>query len=360
VKGCLDVLQLSAILNSVSIPFKTLIIRFSSIGDVVLSTPLVRILRAKFPDGQIDYLTKKQYSELVRSNQNLNVTHEYDPATGYEGLKALREKLRAERYTHVIDIHNSIRSRILRGRLGAEAVYAIDKAVVERTMLVKLKKNMYKGLVSVVDRYIKTAEPLGVTNDGRGLELHIPDETLFGVSAKIARFRLNRFEKVLGICPGAKHATKRWPAERFADLGSRFCREHDGCVLIFGGSEDRELCQRIGETIGRDKAFDLSGELSLLETGSAMQSCDVIVTNDTGLMHIAVAMNRKIVAIFGSTVKEFGFFPLAKDSIVLERKGLACRPCSHIGRSECPEKHFRCMNEISPDDVVQSVSSFIA
>jgi lipopolysaccharide heptosyltransferase II len=341
------------------IPFKTLIIRFSSIGDIVLSSPLVRVLRAKFPNGQIDFLTKREYSELVRYNPNLNVTQEYDAATGYEGLRALREKLKAERYTHVIDIHNSIRSRILRGRLGADHVYAVDKKVAQRTMLVKLKKNIYKEIVSVADRYVRTVRPLGVTGDGLGLELHIPDEVLFGVSGNIARLRLNRFEKVLGMCPGAKHATKRWPANRFAELGVRFCRENQGAVMLFGGPEDRSLCQSIAAAIGAERAFDFSGELSLLETAAAMQYCDAMVTNDTGLMHIAVAMHKKIVALFGSTVREFGFFPTAADSIVLEHKGLPCRPCSHIGRSECPEKHFRCMMEIPVDQVMQSVQSFV-
>ena len=345
--------------KSVSIPYKTLIIRFSSIGDIMLSSPLLRVLRTKFPDGQIDYVTKTEYSELVRSNPNLNVTHEYDSASGYEGLKALKEKLKAERYTHVIDIHNSIRSRILRTRLGANRVYVIDKGITQRTMLVKLKKNIYKGVISVADRYVKTAEPLGVTNDGRGLELHIPDEILSGVSGKIARLRLNRFEKVLGMCPGARHATKRWPAERFADLGARFCQEHQGAVMLFGGPEDRGLCQKIGVTIGVERTFDFSGELSLLETGAAMEYCDVVVTNDTGLMHVAVAMHKRIVAIFGSTVREFGFFPLSKESVVLERKGRVRLPCDSIGRAECPEKHFRCMNDIPSDDVANAVRSFV-
>ena len=346
-----------------SVPFKTLVIRFSSIGDIVLSMPLLRVLRAKFPDGQIDYLTKKEYAELVRTNHSLNVTHEYDATTGFEGLRALKERLKAERYTHVIDIHNSIRSRYVRRGLGTNRVCTLDKRIVERTMLVKLKKNIYKDIVSVADRYIEAASPLGLVNDGRGLELHIPDEILFGVSARVARLRLNRFEKVLGICPGAKHATKRWLPDRFAQLAVRFCREHDGAVMLFGGADDASLCAGIAATIqaesGSERVFDLSATLSLLENAAAMQFCDVVVTNDTGLMHIAVAMGRKTVAIFGSTVREFGFFPLSAQSIVLERAGLACRPCSHIGRSECPEKHFRCMKEISVDDTSNALRSMV-
>jgi heptosyltransferase-2 len=347
-----------------SIPLKTLIIRFSSIGDIVLSTPLLRVLRAKYPDGQIDYVTKKEYSELVRSNHNLNVTHEYEASTGLEGLKELNEKLKAEGYTHVIDIHNSIRSRILRTRLGARHLYTLNKRVVERTMLVKLKKNVYKEVVSVAAGYLKKAADLGVTNDGEGLELHIPDDILFGVSGKIACLKLNRFEKILGICPGAKHWTKRWPPERFSKLAVQFCREYDGAVMVLGGPQDEELCgsitSTVGEEIGTERVFDLSGGLSLLETAAAMEFCEAILTNDTGLMHIAVAMKKRTVALFGSTVREFGFFPLSKESVVLERPGLYCRPCSHIGRRACPEKHFKCMSEIETDEVAAAVSSLLS
>ncbi len=340
-----------------STEFKTLIIRFSSIGDIILSSPLVRVLRAAYPDGQIDYVTKKEYSELVRFNHNLNVTHEYDAATGWEGLIALQGRLKAERYTHVIDIHNSIRSRFLKTRLGAHYISTIDKKVFQRTMLVKFKKNLYREILSVADRYVRAAAPLGVKSDNRGLELDIPDEVLFGVSGKVARLRLNRFEKILGICPGAKHATKRWPAERFAELGKRFCREHSGAVMLFGGPEDRSLLTDVADRIGDDRAFVLGGEFSLLETAAAMQYCDAMVTNDTGLMHMACAMHRKVVAIFGSTVQEFGFFPVSKESIVLERRGLSCRPCSHIGRSECPEKHFRCMLDTQVEDVAKALEA---
>lgn len=345
-------------------PSKTLVIRFSSIGDIVLSTPLLRVLRERFPKTQIDFVTKKEYAELVSSNHNINFTYQYDPVTGFPGLRELKRKLKAESYDLVVDIHNSLRSRYVRSMLGVKKIAVVDKRVKERTMLVKLKKNVYGKSVSVSDRYVEALKEFDVRSDGKGPELHIPDDVLFAVSGRVGKLGLNRFEKLLGICPFARHATKEWPLDRYADLAVGFVRGFDGAVMIFGGKEDRvrsaALTGKIASQTGPERIIDWTGGCSLLETAAAMQYCDVIATNDTGLMHLANAMNKKVVALFGSTVKEFGFFPHGEGSIVLEQKGLYCRPCSHVGLPECPEKHFRCMREINVKDVAAAVKNLVA
>lgn len=340
-------------------PNKTLVIRFSSIGDIVLSTPLLRVLRSRFPQSQIDYVTRTEYADLVRFNPNLNVTHGFDVAAGFAGLRELKKKLRQERYDLVLDLHNSIRSRYLRSMLGVGSIVVVDKRIKERTLLVKFKKNVYKSMVPVADRYVETVHELGIRTDGMGPELHIPDEILFGISGKMGKLRLDRFEHIVGLCPFARHATKEWPAERFIEFGMRTAKEPNDALMIFGGTLDRErakgIVRSLSGAVGAERVFDLTGELSLLESAAAMQYCDVIVSNDSGMMHLASAMEKKIVAIFGSTVEEFGFFPQTENSVVLERKGLYCRPCSHIGLQHCPEGHFRCMNEISVEDVRNAV-----
>lgn len=338
---------------------KTLVIRFSSIGDIILAAPLLRALRAKFPEGQIDFVTRREYAELVRNNHNLNLTYEYDASTGFDGLRTIKKRIKEERYDLVVDIHDSLRSKYLRSILGVKHIAVLNKRIIERSMLVKLKKNVYKDQVPAPERYIEPLKKFGIENDGKGLELPIPDEVLFRVSGKIASLRLNRFERTIGLCPGARHFTKRWPPERFAEVAIRFVKEFDGKVLLFGGAEERSLSAGISEEVrkatGEERLTDFTGELGLLETAAAMEFCDVIVANDTGLMHMATAMRKKVVAIFGSTVREFGFFPYAPGAVVVEQQGLACRPCSHIGRSSCPEGHFRCMIDISVDQVYTGV-----
>jgi len=342
---------------------KTLVIRFSSVGDILLSSPLLRVLRARFPDGQIDYVTRKEYAELVKSNPNLNYTYEFDAKQGFEGLRVLKRRVRAEGYDLIVDIHDSLRSKYLRSIRGPKHVAVVNKRVVERAMLVKLKKNVYKNVVPVAARYIEPLKEFGIVDDGKGLELHIPDEILFSVSSRMASLQLNRFERVIGLCPGARHFTKRWPLERFAEVGARSARELDAKLLIFGGPDEMDLCTTlvdyINEGAGPGRATHFCGQLSFVETAAAMGYCDIVITNDSGLMHLATAMRRNIVAIFGSTVKEFGFFPYGGHAVVLERPGLYCRPCSHIGRSECPEEHFRCMREIGVEEVYAAAQRMI-
>ena len=346
---------------SMAVPFKTLIIRFSSVGDVVLSTPLLRVLRSKYPQGQIDYVTRTEYAELVKNNHNVNFVYAFDARQGFPGLRKLKQQLKNERYDLVLDIHGSLRSRFLRTGLGVKEVRRIDKRTHERFMLVKFKNNLYKEIVSVADRYIEPLHPMGIMPDGKGPELHIPDEILFGVSSKIATLRLNRFEKTIGLCPSSRHFTKRWPWERFAELAVRLIREQDAKVMLFGSADDKELNAQIVRVIAKETAeervTDFSGQFSLMETAAAMEFCDTIISNDSGLMHIAAAMNKTLIAIFGSTVREFGFFPFGVNSIVIERKGLSCRPCSHIGRPSCPEGHFRCMKDIGVNEVYSAVHS---
>jgi lipopolysaccharide heptosyltransferase II len=343
------------------IPNKTLVIRFSSIGDVVLASPLIRVLHKRFPSSQIDFVVRKEYSELIRYNPNLNLAIEFDAQGGFQELRRLKERIRREKYDLIIDIHNSLRSRYIRSFSGAKEIVVINKRIFARTMLVRLKKNYYHDIVSVADRYLEPVRIYGIENDAQGLEIFIPDETMYKVSRKMSSLRLRTFEIVVGFCPSAKHATKRWPEERFIEAGLQLVREQKAKIILFGGKNDTVLCTTIANGINRKSerecAIEFSDQFSLIETAAAMQFCDVIVTNDSGLMHIAAAMKKKVVAIFGSTVREFGFFPVGTENIIIERKGLYCRPCSHIGRSNCPERHFRCMNEIQVDDVVDSIKA---
>jgi lipopolysaccharide heptosyltransferase II len=343
-------------------PKKILIIRFSSIGDIVLATALLRVVRVRFPNSQIDFLTKQEYAALVRSNANINNTYEFDSSGGFAGLRKLKKKLRTEQYDLVVDIHNSLRSRYIRSGIAHEIV-TINKHLLARVLLVKFKWNVYRNIVSVAERYIDTLTTYGVQNDGKGLELFIPDEVRFNCVRSIAKLQVNEYERVIGLCPAAKHETKRWLQERFVELGIAIAQRWQAKILLFGGPEDIELCRTISEAIntatGKNSAQNLCGTCSLLESAGMMEHCDLIVSNDTGLMHIAAAMKRNLVVIFGSTVKELGFFPVGTESVVLERNDLSCRPCSHIGRKSCPQKHFRCMKDISVEDVFHACTSML-
>lgn len=347
-----------------TLPNKTLVLRLSSIGDIILSSPMLRVLRKSAGNtARIDFVVRKEYAELVRYSHHLSIVHEYDIATGYKGLQDLALQLRAEKYDLVIDIHDSIRTKLLRAACKAKNVVVIDKRKFERWLLVNLKRNAYNDNLTVAERYIESLEEYGIKNDDKGLEIFIPDSTLFEISGKMGKLKLNQFEKVIGICPGSKHFTKRWQKEKFAEVGARIAKEFNAKILLFGGEGEQEDCtfvrNEIARRVSEQSVSNFAGEYSLLESAAALEFCDVVVTNDSGLMHLAAAKQKKIVAIFGSTVKEFGFAPYGTESVVIENNNLDCRPCTHIGKKECPKGHFKCMEEIGAEEVYAAVKNIL-
>ncbi|MBC8145023.1 MAG: glycosyltransferase family 9 protein, partial [bacterium] len=182
-------------------------------------------------------------------------------------------------------------------------------------------------------------------DDGDGLELHLGN-TLSPITATPKR-------RTIGLAPGARHFTKRWPADRYRELAQRLSNDDGARIVLFGGADDRSACASIAE--GLQDVVNLAGRTTLLESAAACDSCDVVVTNDSVMSHIASARRRPVIAIFGSTVQQFGFAPFRTPSTVVESVGLYCRPCTSIGRSECPEKHFRCMLDIAPEAVLSAL-----
>lgn len=339
-----------------------LIIRFSSIGDIILTSPLIRSLRTTYPNATIDFLIKEKYSELVKYNPNLSTVHEL-VTNEFDELRDMVGKLRAQKYDLVVDLHNSLRSRYVRWFLGAKRVAVVRKQVIPRFFLVHFKWNFYRSIVPVAKRYLETTRLFGVTNDGNGLDVSIPTEVEEMVKIRAEKLHLGNYPLVIGLTPSARHETKRWPQQRYVDLGILLGKKHHAKLLIFGGRDEREYCEDIAQMVnaalGAPMAESMAGTLSLLETGSLMDYCNLLVCNDTGLLHMASARKRKVVAIYGSTVKELGFYPYVTEHRVVERPDVNCRPCSHIGRDACPKKHFRCMNEISVADVLTAVHSLI-
>lgn len=342
---------------------KILIIRLSSIGDILLSSPLIRCLRNKFPNSQIDFLVRNDYSELVKYNPHINTVIEFDTRGGFNSLKKLTHQLKQENYNVVLDIHNSLRSRYIRYFSKPQSVHIVDKRTPARFCLVNFKVNLYKKDVPVAERYIETAKELGVENDTIGLEVYIQDNQQNKIAEKLLQLRSSDIKMIVGVAPAAKHNTKKWQAGKYVELLSRLASEQDALILAFGGIEDKkeidDIVNKVNEISNKQAALNFAGELSLLENAAALDYCNVVITNDTGLMHLAAARKKKVVALFGPTVREFGFFPYGTENIVIENKTLRCRPCSHIGSKACPNKHFKCMEDISSEKVYTEVKHIL-
>ena len=348
-------------MSSRTIPHKTVIFRLSSLGDILLTTPFIRALRkAAGPDAQIDFVVKEQYVDLVRYNPHLSVIHTLESSGGMTALFSLAASLRMQKYEVIFDLHKSLRTAALRLLLRSPRSEVVNKRTVRRWELVHWKRGIGKGFLNAVERYCETLRPYGITPDVNGLEIAIPEDVLRRTAEQVAA-RMNPHTKVvIGICPGARHFTKRWPWNKYVDVARRLIKDQGASILLFGGQEERDICERIAQQLPAAPVLNLAGSFSILETAAAMDACAVVVTNDSGLMHLAAARKRPVAALFGSTTRELGFFPYGTKSIAIEEVGLPCRPCSHIGLDHCPEKHFRCMLDLSVDEVVGAVQRLIA
>lgn len=313
---------------------RILIIRLSSLGDILLTTPLIRAIKRENPAIQIDFLLRIEYRDLLIKNPNINELLLFS-RNDFENLNLVKS-LRNKNYELIIDLQNNLRSRGITSKLSGKKL-RFDKKSFQKILLVKSKVNLLKNSPSIPVRYANVID--GLELDDQGLDLFTDNEP----SSEI-----KKLENVIGLCPGARHFTKRWPIEYFIQL-SRFLIQNNFNVALFGGKIDKEFCKQIKGVV--PEVINLQNDDNILQTAADMKLCKAIVCNDSGLMHAASAIGTKVLTIFGSSVKEFGFTPYNCNSLILENNSLSCRPCSHIGRESCPEEHFSCMKEIKPDFV---------
>jgi heptosyltransferase-2 len=226
-----------------------------------------------------------------------------------------------------------------------------------RWLLVKFKINLYRKLygrvIPVWEKYLRTARSLSVVPDSGNLDIYLPEEAAKAAQKFLSLLKGNNWNIL--IAPGARHFSKRWPEEYFAELIQQLFTKTGWRTILLGGQEDIPVIENILRQLPEGIAVSAAGNLTLLETASLIKRSRLMISNDSGLMHLGSALDIPLIAIFGSTVEELGFFPGCPKVIVVENRGLYCRPCSHIGRSDCPEKHFRCMREITTEYVLKIV-----
>lgn len=327
-----------------------LVIRLSSLGDILLTAPALRALRSRFPTARIDFLTSQPYTELVKALPGVDCVLEFDKSGGFKNLFRYQARLFRNRYSVLVDLQNSFRSAFWR-TFSFPAIWSKSRRYRwRRFLLIHLRKNFYGGVLPIPQRYLAALESLGCKDDGRGLELNIPDDITSGIQERLQSLGIFR-EKAIVLCPGARHATKRWPSEKWVDL-TRALLERDFQIVFLGGAEDKALIKSIEKEIWENRTYSFI-ELPLLDVAALTKSCRCFVSNDSGLMHMATAVRTPVVAIFGPTVEEFGFFPFRAVSKVIQ-KDLSCRPCSAMGTEKCPKVHFQCMLDISVTEVLEA------
>jgi ADP-heptose:LPS heptosyltransferase len=331
---------------------KVLVIRFSSIGDIVLTSPVTRCLHLQ-KEAEVHFLTKAVFAPLVEHSPHIAKVHRIDKNIG-----EVLSELKKERFDWIVDLHRNLRSRQVKWGLWGIPAYSFDKINLQKWLLVNLKRNFLPRL-HIVDRYLATVSSLGVRNDGRGLDFFLPEEE----DKALAEFRksagIDRFPAYVALVVGAAHATKRLPPERLAEV----CRGIDYPIVLLGGPGDRDASARIIELSGKP-LVDTCGKLSILQSAQLIRDASVVITHDTGLMHIAAAFHKPILSVWGNTIPEFGMYPYYPEgqdkNQSFEVSGLSCRPCSKIGFQKCPKGHFHCMEQQDTTVLLEAVHKVLS
>jgi ADP-heptose:LPS heptosyltransferase len=303
---------------------KFLVLRFSSIGDIILTTPVIRCLKNQVHEAEVHFATKKSYRTLAENNLYIDKYFLLENSDN-----ELISQLQAENYDYIIDLHHNIRTLKIKWKLGVKS-FSFNKLNWQKWLLVNF------GQYGLVKKSI-LPQSLGVKNDGQGLDYFIPDKDNFEVPIR---------EKYAVYAIGGQHFTKKLPIQKMVEL----VKTIQIPTILIGGPEDaekaEELVKQLRGSFWPGAVINMCGKCNLNQSASIIKQAEVVYTHDTGMMHVAAALKKKVISIWGNTVPEFGMYPYATEYEVIENKTLGCRPCSKIGYSKCPKGHFGCMNSL--------------
>lgn len=326
---------------------KILIIRFSSIGDIVLTTPVIRCIKGQLTGSEVHYLTKWSFRSILQSNTYVDKVHLLD-----KDFKQVIPTLKNEHFDYVIDLHHNLRSLKVKRALKVKS-FSFNKLNLKKWLLTAFKINRMPP-VHIVDRYMDTVKTLGVKNDGKGLDYFIPEKDV----VKHEDIPAAQSHGYIGVVIGAAHNTKKLPLHKLKEL----CNDIEYPIILLGGPEDKAIGDEVA-SIDPVKIYNACGKFNLNESADLVRRAKLIISHDTGLMHIASAFKKPIISIWGNTVPEFGMTPYYGDtqpaSYMMEVKGLSCRPCSKIGYNKCPLGHFKCMENQNIEEVVKYAEAHV-
>ncbi|MBL0334882.1 MAG: glycosyltransferase family 9 protein [Chitinophagaceae bacterium] len=337
---------------------KFLIIRFSSIGDIVLTTPVIRCLKKQVPDAEVHFLTRAAFLPVVQHNPYLDKIHVL--AHSWE---LMIEELVTEDYDYIIDLHHNTKTFRVKKTLKKKS-FSFYKLNIEKYIYTSLKLN-FLPKKHIVDRYLDTVKSFGVSNDGAGLDYFISKQE----ETKREDLPGSHYAGYIACVIGAALGTKQWPVAKWKE----FCQKMNHPIVLLGGPEDAARGNEIA-AVDDIKVYNACGKFSINESADLVRKAKLVITNDTGLMHIAAAYKRPVISLWGNTVPSFGMYPYYGNRSpvnpfektfqqgmplfdILQVNKLWCRPCSKIGYKKCPLGHFKCMNKIYAEEVITKVNA---
>jgi len=331
---------------------KVLIIRFSSIGDIVLTSPVPRCIKTQKPEIEVHYCTKKQFKSIVDSNPFIDKVHVLE-----QGLGNLIKQLKVEKFDFIVDLHNNLRTKMIKAALGKPAS-SFNKLNIKKWLFVKFRINQLPN-VHIVDRYLETLELLSIKNDQLGLDYFIPEKDYVEEEWLPETFRKKGY---VAFVIGATYYTKKLPFEKMIELCDKIARP----IVLIGGPEDKDLGDKLTNFFKQTKAseplepklqemgkksvlYNACGKFNINQSAYLIKRASFVFTHDTGMMHIAAAFKKRVFSIWGNTVPKFGMYPYKTKFTIFENNKIHCRPCSKLGYDKCPKGHFKCMRDLMFD-----------
>ena len=324
---------------------RLLFIRFSSIGDIVLTTPVIRCTKQQIPGAEIHFLTKLSMKEVTEANPYIDHFHYLD-----QDINEIIPALKKVSFDAVIDLHHNQRTWRIKFALGVKS-FSYKKLSIQKMILTTLGIDLLKN-EHVTKRYMDTVKSFGVMDDGKGLDYFIPSHAKSVINDLPENFKSG----YVGLAIGASYFNKKMPLEKLIKLIDAIKLP----IVLLGGMDDQEVGVALKNTF-ENRVFNACGKYSINESALLVKHAQYIVSHDTGFLHIACAFNKPTVTIWGATTPKLQFsalYPTNSDSPRFDAivPNLKCQPCAKQGSNHCPKGHFNCMQLQNTDLIAAKVN----
>jgi heptosyltransferase-2 len=340
--------------------YRILVIRFSSLGDVILTTTVLDALKENYRNSEISFLTKNNYQGLFESDPRIDSVIYFEPKgkdKGFSRLLRLIRNLNQKKFDLVVDLHSNLRSLLVRLLVKAGKKVHYRKKLIPRLLMVHFKRRKVKP-VSTIDNYLNSLGDIGIKAWSRSPRLYSKKENEIWTENFFVENGLSREKILIGIAPGAKWEMKRWDLDKFSSVAKSLSQELSAKILLVGNKEDQKLIEEIEQEVGKEKTIKAI-DLPLDRLIALVERCDLFVSNDSGPMHLASALGVPTIGIFGPTSPELGFSPSGLEDKVFWA-GVDCSPCSLHGEKECIKESIYCMNNIKPERVIEEAKKLLS
>jgi heptosyltransferase II len=337
---------------------KILIIQTAFYGDIILTLPMVQAIKKIYPDYKVDYLCIPKTYEILKNNKNINEVIIYDKRgadKGLYGFLKLKNKIRRSNYNVIISVQRFLRTTLLSYLSGSELTIGFDNAVFSGLYN---KKVIYQNKHEIL-RNLDLLKPIGIDiNEIISPELSPEESDIQEIDKIYSGLNIRKGQKVICAAPGSVWYTKRFPKDKYISLFNKL-DSSDYIILLIGDEKDFQDCKCIQSQSTNNNIYNYAGKLTIMQSVELIKRSSLLLTNDSAPLHIANAVSTDVIAFFGSTIREFGFYPYRKRDYVFEIDGLKCRPCTDHGKDYCKIKTFDCMNKINEKNISLKITEML-